>query len=164
MRGHENILLVLFIVGTAIPTCQADPAESGVVTVGKIATDAGNTGFDFASPQFGDFTLYDGLSESFAGLASGDYQIRELTTPGWQLAKVRADSSTSAATDTLDWLTSTLSFHLDAGEILELTFHNRALEPPEQSTRPPAAPAPSAILLVGLGAALSATMKRHRFL
>ena len=128
MRVCENALLAWLIVGTALSIGHADPGGSGAVTVGKVAADADGLGFDFTSPQFGDFTLYTGLSHTFAGIGPGDYQIRELAKAGWQLSKVRADSSTSASTDTLDWLTSTVSFHLDVGEVLDLTFYNKALD------------------------------------
>ncbi len=160
MRRYGNALLVLFVLSAATSVGQANPTGSGAVTVRKVTDYANDTGFDFASPQLGDFALRPGDARTFTGLATGDYEIRELANPGWQLYRIRAESTTSAATDTFDWLTSTLSFRLDTGEVLDLTFHNRSLNPQDQAPLP-AVPIPSAALLAGLGTMLSAILKRH---
>ena len=160
MRVRENAFLMLFAVGCAGSLCRADPADLAAVTITKVAINAGHLDFEFTSPQLGDFTLDNGISRLFDDVASGDYEIRELATPGWELYKISADSSTSAATDTLDWRTATFSFHLDAGEMLDLAFYNRPCEPQEQPI-PPSVPVPSALLLVGLGAAVSTAFRRR---
>lgn len=153
--------LTLFIVGLAASFCSAGPTQYGAVTITKMASEAGSTEFSFTSPQLGDFTLTNGQSITFDELVPGNYAITEQTTPGWQLYLVVADSSTSAATDMLDWATYTFRLSLDAGEALDLTFHNRAtgetpLEPP------PSVPVPSAMFLTTIGAGVVAGLKRRR--
>jgi len=160
MRLYENVLLALMITGAA-STGYADSTDTGAVTVRKETNYATNTGFKFASPQLGDFTLEVGVPQTFVNLAAGDYEIRELPIPDWQLYRIRVESSTSAATDTFDWLTSTISFRLDTGEVLDLAFYNRSLTPQDQPPLP-TVPVPSAALLTGLGAALLASLKRRR--
>ena len=120
----------------------------------QVALDAGNTEFNFTSPQFGDFSLTDGDSLTFDDLFPNDYTIQELATPGWELYLVVADSSTTASDDMLDWATSTYYLHLDPGETVELTFHNQPTTPP--------VPAPSAVLLTSLGTALVGFLRRRR--
>ncbi len=161
MRLYENVLLALLIMGT-VSIAHADPTDTASVTVRKVADHLTDTDFEFVSPQLGDFTLSAGTARIFANLAAGDYEIRELAIPDWQLYRIRAESTTSAATDTFDWLTSTLSFRLDTGEMLDLTFYNKSLSPQDQAPLP-AVPAPSAALLAGLGAALLPSLRRRRF-
>jgi len=163
MSVRENAFLILLAMGCAGSLCRADPVDLATVTITKVAVNAGSLNFEFTSPQLGDFTLDHGISKLFDDVAPGDYEIRELATPGWELYKIGVDSSLSAATDTFDWLTHTLAFHLDAGEALAVTFYNRGPASQEPSTLP-AAPTPSALLLAGLGSALSVSLRRGRVL
>jgi hypothetical protein len=153
MKASRLIIATLLLEVLAASFCAAGPTEYGTVTVGKVALGAGDMAFDFESPQFGPFTLTDGTSVTFANIAPGDYAIRELRVPDWELYLVAADSTTSASDDFLDWTTQTFFLHLDAAEILSLTFHSRSLTPPVPTT-PASIPAPSALLLGTLGAAL----------
>ena len=125
-----------------------------------MASEAGSTEFNFTSPQFGEFTLTDGQSVTFDALVPGNYAITEETTSDWQLYLVVADSSTTAATDMLDWATDTFYLHLDSSENLHLTFHNEFLGQTPGPTTPPV-PVPSAGLLVALGSVLAGVFRRH---
>lgn len=158
--AQRRLWFTLFVAGLAVSLCSAGPTEYGTVTVSKVASEAGSTEFGFTSLQFGEFTLADGESITFDEIIPGDYAIRERTTPGWQLYLVVADSSTSAATDMLDWVTCTFFLHLEAAESLHLTFHNRSLgQTPTQTM--PSIPAPSAVLLAALGTALAGVFRRR---
>lgn len=158
--AQRRFWLTLFIAGLAASLCSAGPTEYGTVTISKVASEAGSTEFNFTSPQFGEFTLTDGQSRTFDDLAPGNYTITEETTPEWQLYLVVADSSTTAATDMLDYVTDTFYIHLDPTENLHLTFHNEFLGQTPGPTIP-AVPVPSAGLLVALGSVLAGVFRRH---
>jgi len=150
---QRRLWFTLFVAGLAGSLCSAGPTQYGTVTVTKVASEAGSTEFGFTSPQLGDFTLTDGQSITFNELVPGHYDIREQTTPDWQLYLVLADSSTTAVTDMLDWATDTFHLRLDPSENLHLTFHNKCLgQTPGQTI--PSVPTPSAVLLTALGAGL----------
>ena len=146
---QKHLWLALFVTGLAGSLCSAGPTQYGTVTVSKVALDAGSTEFSFTSPQLGDFTLADGQSVTFNELVAGNYAITEQTTPDWQLYLVLADSSTTAATDMLDWATDTFYLHLDPSENLHLTFHNEFLGQTPGPTTPPV-PVPSAVSSIAI--------------
>ena len=161
MRVLRRVIFTLFITSLAVPLCSAGPTEYGTLTVSKVATEGAGTPFGFTSPQFGEFTLADGDSTTFQQVVPGDYTIQELPTPEWELYLVVADSTTSASDDLLDWSTYTFALHLDPGEMLGLTFHNRSLPGAPQGPAI-AIPAPSALLLAAMGAGLCASFRRRR--
>lgn len=156
MRISSRVVWVIVIALSAGSVCQAMATDYGTIIVRKTAEDAGNIEFDFASPQLGDFTLTDGDSITFDDIFPMDYTVQELTTPGWELYLVVANSNTTAATDMVDWATSIYYLQLDPGEVVELTFHNQPTTPP--------VPAPSAVLLTSLGTAVIGFLRRRRSL
>jgi hypothetical protein len=52
-----------------------------------------NVVFDFDSPQFGDFDLFDNGAKTFTNLGSGAYTVSENPPSGWALLDIVCDSS-----------------------------------------------------------------------
>ena len=105
--------------GAANPTCTPvqPPLGTGTIVINKVTSPAGGTGFNF-NGDLGAFTLDDGQSQQFTGLAAGDYDVVENVPAGWGLDGVVCVGGDSTP------IAGGVTVQLDTGENITCTFSN----------------------------------------
>ena len=99
--------------GTAGPT--------GSLTIVKETEPAGAAGFLFDAGALGAFSLDDGESQVFTGLAAGEYTVSETAAEGWQTAGVECTAADFASDG------ASVTVNLAEGEVVVCTFTNGRL-------------------------------------
>jgi hypothetical protein len=98
-------------------------AGTGTIIIGKQTSPAGGSGFGFTeSVTPGSFTLNDGGTKTFAGVAPGTYTVTENdpSASNFTLGDVSCDDANSTG----DANTRTATINLAAGETVRCTFRN----------------------------------------
>ncbi|HEU4522749.1 MAG TPA: CHRD domain-containing protein, partial [Thermoanaerobaculia bacterium] len=98
-------------------------AGTGTVIIAKTTAPSGGAGFGFTETMTpGTFTLADGGTQTFAGVAPGTYTVTENdpSSGGFTLGDVSCNDADSTADDN----TRTATIRVDAGETVRCTFRN----------------------------------------
>jgi CHRD domain-containing protein/exosortase sorting signal-containing protein/prealbumin domain-containing protein len=106
-------------------------AGTGTIIITKQTAPAGGTNFGFTETITpGGFTLDDGNTETFAGVAPGTYTVTEIdpSGAGYTLADVTCDDANSTG----DTNTRTATIDVAAGETVRCTFRNLQTSPTDQ--------------------------------
>jgi hypothetical protein len=93
----------------------------GSLTILKVTSPAGGTGFAFDGGALGAFTLDDGGSQAFTDLAAGAYVVTETPAADWEFASIECDA--------LDYVVdgASVTVNLVEGEAAVCTFTNGQL-------------------------------------
>ena len=103
-------------------------AGAGTIIIAKQTFPAGGTGFGFSeSITSGTFSLSDGATRTFTGVAPGTYSVTENdpSASSFSLADVSCDDADSAG----NVATRTASIAVAAGEVVRCTFRNFKSQP-----------------------------------
>lgn len=101
-------------------------AGSGTIVIAKATSPGGGTGFGFTeSITPGSFTLNDGGTRTFSGVAPGTYSVSENAASGWTMGDLSCDDANSTG----DPFARTATIRVEAGETVTCTFRNFAVAP-----------------------------------
>lgn len=106
-------------------------AEAGTIIIAKETAPSGGTGFGFTESITGDvFTLDDGGTQTFTGVAAGTYTVTEddPASSGYSVAEISCDDADSTA----DANSRTATIRVDAGETVRCTFVNFEAAPTDE--------------------------------
>jgi LPXTG-motif cell wall-anchored protein len=97
---------------------------SGSLTILKMTSPAGGTGFSFDAGTLGGFTLDHGGSQLFDGLAAGEYTVIESPAAGWEFEAVSCYTAPGALVD-YEVVSSGVTVDLAEGQDVTCRFTNR---------------------------------------
>jgi hypothetical protein len=100
---------------------------TGSLTILKMTSPAGGTGFSFDAGSLGDFILDHGGSQLFGDLAAGEYTVTETPPAGWEFEDVVCYTAPGAAVD-YEVVGSGVVVNLAEGQDVICKFANREEE------------------------------------